>query len=164
MKQLIPIALYCMTLVACADVPPPAAPAPVSTQVHFYPTAGQSSEQQSRDRYDCYLWAVKQSGFDPGRARQQISVVPMPPKGTNTAVGAVAGAAVGAAVASPHSTGEGAILGAVAGAVLGAAADASRAAEAQQVQQRYDRRDSAEADSYRRAMSACLSGRGYSVE
>lgn len=29
------------------------------TQVYFYPKAGQSAEQQSRDHYDCYNWAVK---------------------------------------------------------------------------------------------------------
>ena len=141
----------------------------------FYPTAGQSTAQQSRDRYDCYVWAVKQSGFDPSRTSlalpQRVSVQPVPPKGTSTAVGAVTGAAVGAAVSGRHNEGEGAIIGAVAGAVLGAASDASRTAQAQQVQERYDRRDATraaaleeQAGSYRRAMSACLAGRGYTVQ
>jgi len=30
-----------------------------------YPSGGQSPEQQSSDRYDCYRWAVDQTGFDP---------------------------------------------------------------------------------------------------
>jgi len=173
------IALCSTSLAACADVPPPAsvqtAPAPISTQVYFYPGAGQSAAQQSRDRYDCYLWAAKQSGFDPSRTSlalpQRTYVQPVPPKGTGTAVGAVTGAAVGAAVSGRHNEGEGAIIGAVAGAVLGAASDASRTAQAQQVQQRYDRRDATraaaleeQASSYRRAMGACLAGRGYTVQ
>ncbi|WP_245891018.1 hypothetical protein [Stutzerimonas kunmingensis] len=34
-----------------------------------YPAKGQSAEQQSRDRYECHIWAVSQSGFDPASAR-----------------------------------------------------------------------------------------------
>ena len=45
--------------------PPPAAPPP--PQVYFYPTQGQSPQQQDRDRFECYNWAVQQTGFDPGR-------------------------------------------------------------------------------------------------
>ncbi|HXQ32215.1 MAG TPA: hypothetical protein VN790_09665 [Steroidobacteraceae bacterium] len=30
-----------------------------------YPSDGQSPEQQSSDRYECYRWAVDQTGFDP---------------------------------------------------------------------------------------------------
>jgi len=30
-----------------------------------YPSDGQSPEQQSTDRYECYRWAVDQTGFDP---------------------------------------------------------------------------------------------------
>lgn len=31
-----------------------------------YPKKGQSAEQEKQDKYECYLWAVKQTGFDPG--------------------------------------------------------------------------------------------------
>lgn len=31
-----------------------------------YPKKGQSAEQEKQDEYECYLWAVKQVGFDPG--------------------------------------------------------------------------------------------------
>jgi hypothetical protein len=52
------------------------------TQVYFFPKAGQTAEQQSRDHYDCYNWAVKQTGFDPGQSAiptdQRVRVVPMP--------------------------------------------------------------------------------------
>lgn len=53
--------------------------APLS-QVYFYPKENQSVEQQSRDHYECYNWAVKQTGFDPSQAplqpEQRVRVVP----------------------------------------------------------------------------------------
>jgi hypothetical protein len=37
-------------------------------KVFLYPKNGQTSDQQARDRYDCYRFAVAQSGFDPMRS------------------------------------------------------------------------------------------------
>ena len=37
-----------------------------SPEIFVYPNRGQSDEQRDRDRYECYNWAVKQTGFDPG--------------------------------------------------------------------------------------------------
>jgi hypothetical protein len=34
-------------------------------EVFVYPKNGQSAEQQSQDRYECYRWAANQSSFDP---------------------------------------------------------------------------------------------------
>jgi len=51
--------------------PPPAAPAPQPTpqgngyDVVAYPANGQSPAQVQQDGYECYRWAVQQSGFDP---------------------------------------------------------------------------------------------------
>jgi hypothetical protein len=49
--------------------PPDAAPAttspPTSPELYAYPKNGQSADQQSSDRYECYKWASGQSGFDP---------------------------------------------------------------------------------------------------
>ncbi len=145
------------------------------TRVYFYPTAGQNPAQQDRDRYECHLWAVKHSGFDPSlplpAPAPRVEVIPSPPPGHDTALGAVTGAVLGAAVGSPRSTGEGAVVGAVAGAVIGAASDASRQERAEVVQRRYDQRYDArtaqverQAQDYRRAMGACLEGRGYAVQ
>ncbi|CAA0079450.1 Uncharacterised protein [Halioglobus japonicus] len=36
-----------------------------SADIYVYPNKAQSTEQQGRDRYECYLWAVKQSAYDP---------------------------------------------------------------------------------------------------
>ena len=151
------------------------AAAPVSnTEVIFYPNEGQSASQQDRDRYECYLWAVKQSGFNPSQANlqppQRVVVRPAQPPGAAVAAGAITGAVIGAAIGSPHDEGEGAIVGAMAGTVLGAAVESSQQAQTAQMQSQYDTTASAhqarleaEAGSYRRAMSACLEGRGYAV-
>ncbi len=49
-----------------ADTNPPTA---VSSEETFvYPKNGQSDEQKSTDRYECYRWAVDQTGFDPTKA------------------------------------------------------------------------------------------------
>jgi Family of unknown function (DUF6515) len=34
---------------------------------YVYPRQGQSSSQTSRDRYECYLWAVDQTGVEPAQ-------------------------------------------------------------------------------------------------
>lgn len=179
----------CIALTACADAPtrpaparrtqtaPPPEPAPpaVNTQVYVYPTSGQSPDRVSRDRYECYLWSVKQSGFDPSQPRlaphQRVEVVPMPPPGTDTVAGAATGAILGAVIADPHNAAAGAVGGAIVGGALGAASDASRQAQAKRVQERYDRRYNAQsaqleeqASNYRRALTACLEGRGYTVK
>jgi hypothetical protein len=157
--------------------PPPAAAAPVepapTTQVYVYPTGGQSADRLGRDRYECHLWAVKQSNFDPSvtalTPRQRVQVVPMPPPGSDTVAGAVTGAIIGAVVA--RDPGAGAVGGAILGGAAGAVSDEARQAQAKSVQQRYDQRDAArmakldeQAGNYRRALTACLEGRGYTVK
>lgn len=153
-------------------------PSPVSrqpvTQVYFYPREGQTIKQQSRDHYECYNWAVNQTGFDPGQSaipqRKRVKVVPMPPPGHDTAVLAIAGAVLGALIAGPRHAGQGALIGAGSGAVAGAVSDATRQQYAQEMQEAYNNKGEAldiryevNARNFRRAMSACLEGRGYSV-
>src|SRR6185312_1621182 len=155
--------------------PPPPPPQPVNTQVYVYPTSGQTADRVNRDRYECYLWSVKQSGFDPSQAQlaphQRVEVVPMPPSGTNTVAGAATGAVLGAIIANPHDAAAGAVGGAIVGGALGAISDSQREQQAKQVQSRYDRRTAAQnaqleeqASNYRRALTACLEGRGYTVK
>jgi hypothetical protein len=47
---------------------PAAAPAVPTDDLFLYPKNGQTSEQQSVDRYECHSWAKSQTGFDPTRA------------------------------------------------------------------------------------------------
>ena len=145
------------------------------TQVFFYPQAGQTTEQQSRDHYECYNWAVTQTGFDPGQSSippvQRVRVVPMPPPGHDTAAMAIAGAVLGALIAGPRHALGGALIGAAGGAITGAASDTARQQSARQLEEAYANRDraidaqyEARARDFRRAMSACLEGRGYRVQ
>lgn len=55
----VPVAL------TAGSTPPGAQKGP---KVFLYPKNGQSSDQQAHDRYDCYRFAVAQSGFDPMHA------------------------------------------------------------------------------------------------
>jgi hypothetical protein len=41
--------------------------------VYMYPEHGQSTQQQSTDRYECHKWAEQQTGFDPTRPASQSS-------------------------------------------------------------------------------------------
>jgi Glycine zipper 2TM domain len=155
--------------------PPEPAPQPVNTQVYVYPTSGQTADRISRDRYECYLWSVKQSGFDPSQTQlaphQRVEVVSVPPQGSDTVAGAATGAILGAVIADPHNAVAGAVGGAIVGGALGAASDASREAERKRIQERYDQRGNTQsarieeqASNYRRALTACLEGRGYTVK
>jgi hypothetical protein len=75
---------------------------------------------------------------------------------------------VGGAVSSPWHAGPGILIGALAGAAIGGVADAERSAQTDQLQAQANDAQAAvlekKASDYRRAMSACLEGRGYSVQ
>ena len=149
-----------------------AAPRPNLTKVYFYPNNGQSDEQQDRDRYECHSWGVRQTGFDPSlhlaAGTERSAVVPARSSGQTIGAAAAAGAVIGAIAAGRGDTLEGAIVGGMAGTVLGSAAASANEAEAQRVERSYSVRDSGryerKAGDFRRAMSACLEGRGYSVK
>lgn len=176
------VALLASTLAACAPSyhrhaePRPLSPQQpeLATEVYYFPMQEQSIEQQDRDRFECYLWAKKETGFDPSDPHliphQRTYVVPDPEPGADTIAGAFTGAVLGAIVGAPHSSGEGALIGAIAGGALGAASDSARAERAEAIEERLNQGPSSrhaalerQASSYRRAMKACLEGRGYKV-
>jgi hypothetical protein len=160
-------------LLASCVAPPPrevAVPGPPPQRVFVYPANGQSAEQTERDRYECHVWAVQQTGVDPSRADasayERVLVQPANPPGAGTAVGLIGGAILGSIIGGPNNAGAGAIIGGATGAVIGSASDANAQAQAQLTQQELNQRAAAgraRADSYRRAIGACLQGRGYSV-
>jgi hypothetical protein len=159
-------------LAACVTPPPRivAVPAPPPQRVFVYPANGQSAEQTERDRYECHLWAVQQTGVDPSRADasayERVVVQPANPPGSGTAVGLIGGAIIGSIIGGPRNAGAGAIIGGATGAVIGSASDANAQAQAHQTQQQINQAAAAgraRADSYRRAIGACLTGRGYTV-
>ncbi|MEO6078468.1 MAG: glycine zipper family protein [Steroidobacteraceae bacterium] len=179
-KQTLPVLLAVAALSACAAAPvsgprlagAPAAPPVNLTKVYFYPSQGQSEEQQDRDRYECHSWGVRETGFDPSQhlapGTERGSVVPARSSGETIGTGAVLGAVIGAIAAGRGDTAKGAVVGAMAGTALGSAAASANEAEARRVEQsssyRGFRRYEKQAGEFRRAMSACLEGRGYSVK
>jgi hypothetical protein len=153
---------------------PAARAAAESTLVYVYPDKGQTDAQSDRDRYECHLWAVRETGFDPSEAElaphQRVQVVPGPPTGTRTVAGVATGAAVGAVVAHPGNAGAGALIGAALGGIVGGSADAAHAQQVNAVETHASARETErtarleeESSNYRRAISACLEGRGYTV-
>jgi hypothetical protein len=175
------VLLSAAALAGCVEQPEPRRvyqsppPPPPRTDVYAYPAQGQTPEQMDRDRYDCHEWAVKQSNFDPSAPgtppHDRVVVAAGPPPGANTAIGAVAGAILGAVIAGPRNSGFGAVAGGITGAAIGSTGDAANAeAQHQQVQaaRAQDARQAAvidqKASDYRRAVSACLEGRGYNVK
>jgi opacity protein-like surface antigen len=157
-----------------AASPAPGANAATGADIYVYPANGQSDRQLDRDRYECHGWAGKQTGYDPTQAslapNQRVQVAAMPPDHRGAVNGAVAGAVIGATVSAPPDSAGGAMVGAVAGAVLGAAVDTAHAREAAGNASRQSAAEQAEqarldkqAYDYRRAITACLEGRGYTV-
>ncbi len=170
-RLVVPVAVT--VLVAACVAPPPrtySVPAPPPQRVFVYPANGQGPEQTERDRYECHVWAVQQTGVDPSRADagayERVVVQPANPPGSGTVAGLIGGAIVGSIIGGPRNAGAGAIIGGATGAVIGSASDANAQAQAQQTQQQFNQSAAAgraRADSYRRAIGACLQGRGYTV-
>ena len=146
---------------------------PRAQDIYAYPAKGQSQAQQDRDRYECHSWAAKQTGFDPSKSQAAASDMPassrtpMPPQG-HVVRGAARGAALGAvggAIAGNAGT------GAAAGAAMGGLAGGIRRRQ-QTLQQNQQQQAAAQSagssqqnqrNAYHRAMAACLTGRGYTV-
>jgi hypothetical protein len=167
---IVPVVLLGL-LSACVTPPPRtyAVPAPPPQRVFVYPAHGQSPEQTERDRYECHTWAVQQTGVDPSRstnAYERVIVQPSTPPGANAVGGAIAGAIIGSIIAGPRNAGAGLVLGGATGAIVGSAADANAQQQARMTQQQINEAAAegrAHADAYRRAIGACLQGRGYTV-
>jgi hypothetical protein len=166
------VAAAAVLLAACVTPPPRtyAVPAPPPQRIFVYPANGQTQEQTERDRYECHLWAVQETGVDPSRADagayERVVVQPANPPGAGTVAGAIGGAIIGSIIGGPRNAGAGALIGGATGAVVGSASDAGAQAQAQQTQRQYNQSAAAgraRGDSYRRAIGACLQGRGYTV-
>jgi hypothetical protein len=128
-----------------------------------YPAQGQSQARQDKDDGECHVWAKNKTGVDPA-----VTAANPPPQETGPAVGggerlrgAARGALGGAAIgAIGGDTGKGAGVGAVAGTMAGGhRARQNQAARNESAQQG----QAQQVDSYYRAYTACMSGRGYTI-
>jgi uncharacterized protein YcfJ len=130
-----------------------------------YPTNNQDAATQNADESACYTWAMQQTGYDPMNPPQVVAApVSTAPDGSavkGAAVGSAAGAAIGAIAGD---AGEGAAIGAVVGGLRGRMhAKQSQAAQQQSNQQAAANQNAAMLNDYKKAFSACLQGKGYTV-
>ncbi|MEA3548495.1 MAG: glycine zipper domain-containing protein [Thermodesulfobacteriota bacterium] len=147
------------------------APATGGAQDFFiYPAKGQSQDQQEKDKYSCYQWAKGQTGFDPMEAPRATAPPPAQeaPKG-GLFKGATRGALTGLAVgAIAGDAGKGAAIGAAGGGLVGGArrSDQKRSEAQKQDQWAQDQSQqyAQKRNSYNRAYTGCLEGRGYTVK
>ena len=145
--------------------------APLAQELIVFPAKGQSEEQIEKDKFTCYSWAKKQSGFDP----MEIPLATEPPPEQKAGKGgAVKGAAVGAGVgwavgrASGQSVSKGAKKGAAAGGLLGGLRQRSRRQADEKAQKEWEQKQVEQymqkRNTYNRAYAACLEAKGYTVK
>ncbi len=157
--------------------------------IYAYPRSGQNADKQLKDENQCYASAKQQTGVDPTapppatktaeqKAAEQKAAADAAkaPKGGRVK-GAARGAAGGAAIgAIAGDAGEGAAIGAVAGTVVGGArqrrakrqakeqAAVNTAAAQQKEEEAIKQEFAAKIGTFKRAFSACMDARDYSVK
>lgn len=137
-----------------------------SLKLYVYPSKGQSQDKQKADELECYKWATEQSGVDPMNTTK-TQAAPKQEGPTGAAVGGAAkGAAVGALVGSVSGdAGKGAAYGAIAGGVAGRRqGKKAQEQQNQQSQATATATDQAKADSFKKAFSVCIEGKGYTIK
>lgn len=129
--------------------------------LYVYPQKQQNATQQLTDEQQCYSSAKTQTGFDPNAATTVAKTQKSSDNDHAAAKGALRGATISRAAGGDPAQ------GAARGAVLGGAR--SRRKEKQQSEQAEKQADAKNTqqqqkqDNFKRAMSACLDARGYSV-
>jgi hypothetical protein len=142
----------------------------MGSDVFIYPNKGQSQKQQDKDKYECYDWAKKQTGFDP--MAQPKATAPPPaqeaPEGgvvRGAGRGALGGLAIGAIAGD---AGKGAAIGAASGALIGGMRRRDQARREEQEQEQWANQQASnyehQRSNYNRAFSSCMEGRGYTVK
>ena len=161
----------CMFFTAFIGIAQTPAPAPKtsfakSLGIYVFPAKDQDQATQDKDDAACYKWAVEQSGVDPiNPPKVEAEKVDTSPDGT-AVVGAAKGAAAGVAIgAIAGDAGKGAAIGAVAGGLAGRRAKKVGDAQQQQANnQAAANKQAAMTDSFKKAFTACLEGKGYTVK
>jgi len=129
-----------------------------SSGQYFYPSKGQTQDQQAKDKYECNQWAVNQTGFDPSNPPPMTSGNAQRGQAVRGAARGAAGGAIGGAIAGDAGT------GAAAGAVIGGTVGVIRRRRAKKQQQAEAQAAATSGqDAYRRAFATCMQGRGYTI-
>jgi Sec-independent protein translocase protein TatA len=135
-------------------------------KLYVFPAKGQSKQQQKKDEFECYQWAVEQSGIDPLNL-PKVEAAPVQSGPTGGAVkGAAKGAAAGAAIgAIAGDAGKGAAIGAAAGGMAGRrAGKQAQTQQNQQAQANTAAQEQEMKDSFKKAFSVCIEGKGYTIK
>jgi hypothetical protein len=114
-----------------------------SCNLFVYPSQGQSQQQQKEDEFECYKWAMEQSGVDPLNLPKVEATLQSGPTG-----GAVKGAARGAAAGAMRGMKQG------------------KQAQAEQNQQSQANAAATEEEiknTFIKAFSVCIEGKGYTI-
>jgi hypothetical protein len=164
----------CFSLTALAQVPPAVPDTSKMTynqissglKLYVFPAKNQSKQQQKIDEFECYKWGMEQSGIDP----LNLPKVEAAPAQTGPTGGAIKGGAKGAAAgvaigAIAGDAGKGAAIGAVAGGLAGRRAGKQAQAQANQSSQAEAANKEQELrNSFVKAFSVCLEGKGYTIK
>ena len=142
-----------------------AAGAVLAQQPIFYPSKGQSHQRQQSDVSECQTWAKQNTGVDPVAIAQQSGQPTAAPRQGGAVRGAAGGAALGAVGgAIGGNAGQGAAIGAATGTMIGGVRQRRAHQAAAQQQQDGQQNVSQQMATFNRAVSACMTGRGYSVQ
>lgn len=190
-RYLLIVATFCSATPLLAQTQSSSAsPSAKSIGMYAYPKNQQSADQQVKDENECFASAKQQSGVDPQapppaakteeekKAEQKAAADNAKQAKGGRAKGAAKGAAGGAAIGAiaDDEAGKGAAAGAAAGTVVGGAkqrrankASKQQAAQATAQQQQQEEAQAKGAyqqgvDKFKRAFSACLDARGYSIK
>jgi len=131
-----------------------------------FPANKQPPEQQQAEEAECFHWAFENTGIDPLAPAEAAPAAENQGADGSAVKGAAKGAAVGVAIgAIAGGAGEGAAIGAIAGGVRGRkkAKQEKKSAE-QQAQAQAGAAHQERLNTFNKAMSACLEGKGYTVK
>jgi hypothetical protein len=137
-----------------------------TAKLFVYPSKGQGQQQQKKDEFECYQWAMQQTGIDPLNL-PKVEAAPTQSGPTGGAiVGGAKGAAAGAAIgAIAGDAGKGAAIGAVAGGLAGRRQGREAQAHAnQQSQANAAATEEQIKETFVKAFSVCLEGKGYTIK
>jgi predicted lipid-binding transport protein (Tim44 family) len=140
-----------------------------------FPAKGQSSEQMEKDKFECYSWAKGQAGFDPMQMPTATSPAPSRKKksvGGSLLKGGLAGGAgggiIGGIARGKKGAKKGAAIGALSGGAFGGMRSSKQNRKADNQRKQWEQEQASQymqqRNTYNRAHSACLEGKGYTVK
>ncbi len=135
---------------------------PFITRLFFYPKRSQNTSQQDRDQYECYIWSYKKTGFDPSRPNlaphQKIQLIP---------AGTTRHQQLNITTDTTFSTNENNVNDADAMPFPSSPNFENSKNETRQYNQKLATQHveaEKKSSTYRRALTACMEGRGYIIQ